>query len=84
MHSGQKQATFLVNVPTLWKSTIKRAFDGQGSPRQAIKAKCLDCSNFQREEVKECPVFLCPLWPWRPFQADRQKRKGRPPAPIVE
>lgn len=32
---------------------------------KAIRAKCLDCSNYQQTEVRECPVVRCPLWPWR-------------------
>lgn len=40
----------------------------KGSLRMAIKLKCLDCSNFQKKEVKNCPVTSCPLWAVRPFQ----------------
>ncbi len=31
----------------------------------AIKAKCLDCSADDRNEVKLCNVDNCPLWPYR-------------------
>lgn len=31
----------------------------------AIRAKCLDCSDWQSTEVRECTVTICPLWPWR-------------------
>ena len=41
---------------------------------QAIRHKCLDCSNFQPGEVRECPVTRCGLWPYR---------FGRDPAPAV-
>ena len=31
----------------------------------AIKAKCLDCSADDRNEVKLCNIEDCPLWPYR-------------------
>ena len=31
----------------------------------AIKAKCLDCSCDDRNEVKMCNVEDCPIWPYR-------------------
>lgn len=33
--------------------------------KQAIRAKCLDCSGNNRAEVRRCPVIGCPLWPYR-------------------
>ena len=35
------------------------------TPIKAIRAKCLDCSNNQTKLVRECPIFKCPLWPYR-------------------
>ena len=35
------------------------------TPLKAIRAKCLDCSNDQRKEVKECPITKCPIWLYR-------------------
>ena len=34
-------------------------------PLKVIRAKCLDCSNGDPKEVKQCPVRTCPLWPLR-------------------
>jgi hypothetical protein len=31
---------------------------------KAIRLKCLDCSNYQYQEVRLCPVTDCPLWPY--------------------
>lgn len=33
--------------------------------KQAILAKCLDCSGGIRGEVRKCTVTRCPLWPYR-------------------
>lgn len=35
------------------------------TPMQAIKAKCLDCTCGQREEIKLCPIKNCPLYDFR-------------------
>jgi hypothetical protein len=63
---------YLVSVPTSSRGIIDRAFAGKASPRSAIKAKCLDCSHFDRAEVADCLVILCPLHPYRPFQTARK------------
>ena len=38
---------------------------GKLTPMKAIRQKCLDCSGWSVKEVAECPVKLCPLWPFR-------------------
>ena len=55
-------------VPKRYRVLVERAFAAKCSPRQAIKAKCLDCSCYQQEEVAHCQVVLCPLHPFRPYQ----------------
>jgi hypothetical protein len=47
---------------------LKRAYAGTAAPRSAIKAKCLECTTYQRSEITGCTVFVCPLWAYRPFQ----------------
>jgi hypothetical protein len=39
-----------------------------GSLRAAVTLKCLDCSNWQTDEVRYCTVTNCPLYPVRPYQ----------------
>jgi hypothetical protein len=39
-----------------------------GSLRAAVTLKCLDCSNWQTEEIRHCTVIDCPLYPVRPYQ----------------
>lgn len=38
------------------------------SLREKIKAKCLDCCAYQKEEVRQCTCEHCPLWDERPYQ----------------
>ena len=42
--------------------------------KQAILAKCLDCSGGIRGEVRKCTVTRCPLWPYR--MGTEQKNSG--------
>ena len=58
----------LANAPESAKNTLARAFSGSASPRQAIKAMCLVCVGYDRQEVKNCSSYACPLWAYRPFQ----------------
>lgn len=46
------------------------------NPVKAILRKCLDCCMGQQEEVKQCPIEDCDLYPFRfgknPFRAKRE------------
>ena len=59
---------YLLATPVSSRGILSKAFAEEGSPRQAIKAKCLDCCSFDRSEITHCTVVTCPLHPWRPFQ----------------
>ena len=47
---------------------LSRVFAGMASPREAIKAKCLECVCFCEVEVRKCTSPGCPLWEYRPYQ----------------
>lgn len=34
-------------------------------PLKAIRAKCMDCTNNQFIEIKNCPITKCPLHEYR-------------------
>lgn len=40
----------------------------QGSFPAAIKLMCLDCTCWQRKEIRDCVIVRCPLYPHRPYQ----------------
>lgn len=42
---------------------------------RAIKLKCLDCSTYNINEIKECPVKNCPLYPFRLGKNPFRKRE---------
>lgn len=35
------------------------------SPIKAIRAKCMECSNYQYTEVTKCPIEDCALYAYR-------------------
>jgi hypothetical protein len=55
-------------APESAKNTLREAFSGSASPRRAIKAMCLTCVGYDRQEIKNCSAHGCPLWKYRPFQ----------------
>ena len=63
-----RQEEYLTKTARLSAPLMERAFKGKASPRAAIKANCLACTNFQRKEVEFCNSVCCPLWRYRPFQ----------------
>lgn len=43
----------------------------RGSMKAAIRLKCLECANFDREEIKNCQCGdTCSLWSLRPYQQE--------------
>ncbi len=47
------------------------------SPLKTIRAKCLECSNYQPSEVKNCPILECPLYMFRFGKNPNRKGIGR-------
>jgi hypothetical protein len=59
---------YLRGVPDGCKRLYVSALTMKLSTKQAIKAKCMDCASFQKEEITECSVKTCPLYAYRPYQ----------------
>jgi hypothetical protein len=47
---------------------FRRVYGGRATPRQAIKAQCLQCCWMDEAAIRECKSTECPLWDFRPFQ----------------
>ena len=58
------------SLPMSQQGIFSRAFNNKGYA-QKVKAKCLDCSCFKREEVTRCNVVKCPLHSVRPYQNEK-------------
>lgn len=49
------------------KATLyAKACAGKLSPRQMIRAKCLECCGQDSKAVQYCSAYGCPLWVMRP------------------
>jgi len=57
-------------VPIRNRNEYLRATEGKVPPRTAIKLFCLECVEWDHDEVRRCPSVACPLWAYRPFQND--------------
>jgi hypothetical protein len=58
----------LKNVPDSFKNIMLNAFLGKNTNSKSLKAKCLECSGFDREEIRNCTVWTCPLHKVRPYK----------------
>lgn len=46
---------------------FERVYSGAASPRECIKAHCLECCWMDETAIRECTAPACPLWNLRPF-----------------
>lgn len=63
-------------APALYVDIQKRALAGIGGRSNAIKANCLQCQGWKKQEVRECAVVDCCLWRFRPYRNARVPKKG--------
>ena len=69
-----KRARLMESIRNAAPSTLglfRRVFARKSPPRDAIKAKCLECVWFDRKAITECSSPACPLWEFRPYQKDK-------------
>jgi hypothetical protein len=55
------------DIPRIHRKTYDKAMQGK-SLKSAIKAFCLECCCWQKEEVRLCTSFACPLFLYRPYK----------------
>lgn len=68
-----KAARIIAGEKITFANPTQKASKNPKSLRLAINAKCYNCSNDQKGEVRVCPVKSCPLWPVRPYQGKSQE-----------
>ncbi len=61
----------LNDVPDRYKKNYEKAMTGKNRAA-AVKAFCLECVTWQREEVKLCTAPACPLFPYRPYKKEEE------------
>jgi hypothetical protein len=61
------------HIPQSYRPIYRKAMKGR-SMAAAIRAKCQDCCNWQRVEVRECTVVCCPLHDYRPYRKSENRK----------
>jgi hypothetical protein len=54
---------------------FRKVYHGQASPRQCIKAFCLECNGWEEPAIRDCTATACPIWRLRPYQAATEKEE---------
>lgn len=80
---NEKQEKFMAKMPLLYQANYKTAISGKRRAA-AIKAKCLDCCNWQRVEITACPVDDCPLYSYRPYRRAESVRNPAESGTLAE
>ena len=62
-------------APESSRGLLKRCWAGKASPREAIKAQCLECQGYDREAIITCTAPACPLYAYRPGQKRKCGKK---------
>ncbi len=73
--SDPKRARMLQQVSEDAPSKLgafRRVYSSTASPREAIKAMCLQCCWMDLEGIRGCTATACPLWEFRPYQKGGQ------------
>lgn len=72
---GQKWIKALKNVPELKKGHAKILVEKAegGSILSVLALKCFDCCCGDREEIRGCECFDCPLHFYRPYKNDEEE-----------
>lgn len=57
----------LAQMPEICRHGYLQAMKGH-SRGAAMKAFCMECVGWNREEVRACTAAACPLYPYRPYK----------------
>ena len=54
---------------------FRKVYRGKASPRQCIKAFCLECNGWEEAAIRGCTATACPIWGLRPYRVAQEKEK---------
>ena len=57
----------LSDMPNAYRNNYRKAMNGRNRTA-AVRAFCLECVSWQRNEVKDCCSVECPLYLYRPYK----------------
>ena len=53
---------------------FRKVYQWQASPRQCIKAFCLECNGWEESAIRVCTATACPIWRLRPYQSQKREK----------
>lgn len=67
---SESQDDYIKHCKERFRDAYRRMFLSGGTPKNAIKLKCIDCVGQEdiSARVKHCEIRICPLWRFRPYQ----------------
>jgi hypothetical protein len=75
-HRAERIRKHRSDIPKVHRKTYDRAMQGK-SLKSAVKAFCLECACWQKEEIRLCTSLVCPLYPYRPYkEKSKQASEG--------
>ena len=66
----------LRDIPKIYRRIYQQAVKGK-SRKAAIHAFCLECTYWQKEEVRKCTSLACPLYALRPYRGASNQSDNR-------
>ncbi|MHC4132471.1 MAG: hypothetical protein ACYSSP_10605 [Planctomycetota bacterium] len=60
-----------LQIPKVHRANYDKAMKGR-SLKAAVKAFCLECVCWQKEDVKLCSSPQCSLYPYRPYRSSKK------------
>lgn len=58
----------LAEMPVSCRRSYLSALMARGGAKRAIKAFCLECVCWDRDEVRNCTAVACPLYAYRSYK----------------
>ena len=68
MNREERVNKAIAEAGILYRTIMQKAYNGSASPRSAVKAMCLQCVGYVRDDITHCSAYSCPLWAFRPYQ----------------
>jgi len=68
----EKITKHVTHIPRVYVNNYLKATRGK-SLKAAVQAMCLECTGYQKLEVRDCTALACPLYAVRPYQTPRQR-----------
>lgn len=68
--SAEQRDALISGIPLDQREKLIKTIDRacNGSMKAAVKLKCLDCTNWQKQEVADCTIVDCSLHSFRPYK----------------